>query len=214
MADAVTVSNLPDGMDLYAAYVNGRYANLAQVKARFPGKTVIAITVMASANIGDCLDVENGDAIPGDAPGWVRRRRLQGHDGPLVYCSESAWSSVKGAFAAARTDQPGYWVAGYPGAEGDAIPVGTVGHQWIDHNGQWDESIMVDYLPGIDPAPTTQEEEMPLYTTINGTGYVIAADLSSKRGIPDAADAQQLLATNLYHQVTLDATLVDAIPGS
>ncbi len=28
-----------------------------------------------------------------------------------------------------------------------------VGHQWIDH-GPYDESIVVDYLPGIDPNPS------------------------------------------------------------
>jgi hypothetical protein len=31
------------------------------------------------------------------------------------------------------------------------LPPGTVGHQWIDH-GPYDESVIVDYLPGIDPS--------------------------------------------------------------
>lgn len=156
MADSVAVASLPDDMNLYAGYIDGRYVNVEQVRARFPGKTVIAVTTNPSDNEGDCLDVENGDATAGDAPGWVRRRRLAGHDGPLVYCSEAIWPAVKGAFAAARTAQPSYWLAGYPGAEGDAIPTGAVAHQWIDHGG-WDESCVVDYLPGIDPTPTGED---------------------------------------------------------
>lgn len=182
MADSVTVADLPVGMDLYAAYANGLYANLAQVKARFPGKTVISISITAGANVGDCLDVETGDALPSQAPAWIQMRRAAGHRGPLVYCSEAAWPAVKNAFIADRIPQPGYWVAGYPGAEGDAIPQGAIGHQWIDHGG-WDESVMVDYLPGIDnqnpetPVAPTKEQVMQAII-VNGVLTVLCASAS------------------------------------
>jgi hypothetical protein len=152
MGDAIHLSDLPTGLDLYAGYDDGQWPDAAAIAAAFAGKPVIRITVFASDNEGDCLDVETGDATPVQAPGWVTKRRAAGHGGPLVYCSWSAFPSVQTAFANAGVHAPGYWVAGYPAPDGDAIPAGTVGHQWIDH-GAWDESIMVDYLPGIDPPP-------------------------------------------------------------
>jgi hypothetical protein len=65
------------------------------------------------------------------------------------------------------------------------------------------------------PAPPVVEvEEMPLYATNStGTGFVVATDLSSKRGLPDAADAAALLATGLYRVVQLDDALLNSIPG-
>lgn len=161
MADSVTPANLPAGFDLYGGYDDGLYDNVAAIRARFPGKTVIAFTVFPSDNKGDCLDVEKGDATPGQAPGWVVARRNAGHGGPLVYCSWSALPSVKAAFVSARVPEPGYIVAGYPAPDGDAIPPGTVGHQWIDH-GPYDESIVVDYLPGIDPSPVPAPPPVPV----------------------------------------------------
>jgi hypothetical protein len=179
MADSVTVANLPT-VDLYAAYIDGRYANFQQVRARFPGKTVIAIAVSAADNEGDCLDVETFDATPSQAPGWVQRRRAAGHRGPLVYCSEAVWPSVRAAFSVQGIPAPGYWVAGYPGAEGDSIPQGAIGHQWIDHGG-WDESCMVDYLPGIDPEPPNPfvqptKEQIMQAVIVNGVPTVYAAN--------------------------------------
>lgn len=75
-------------------------------------------------------------------------------------------------------------------------------------------AILAAASPQPVPMPTQEEEEMPLYTVMNGTGYVIATDLSSKKGIPDAADATMLLNTGLYHEVILDALLVASIPGT
>lgn len=152
MADSTNVLNLPGGFDLYAGYSDGRWPDAAAIKTRFGDKTVMRVTVFPSDNEGDCLDVESGDATPAQAPAWIVKRRAAGHGGPLVYCSWSALPSVQAAFKAAGVTPPGFWVAGYPSPDGDAIPAGTVGHQWIDH-GPYDESIMVDYLPGIDPAP-------------------------------------------------------------
>lgn len=152
MADSISLANLPAGFDLYAGYDDGNWPDAAAIASQFPNQTVIRITVFPWDHFGDCLDVESGDATPQQAPGWVANRRQAGHGGPLVYCSWSLLPTVQAAFADARVAPPGYWVAGYPAPDGDAIPPGTVGHQWIDR-GPYDESIMVDYLPGIDATP-------------------------------------------------------------
>lgn len=166
MADSVTPGHLPDGFELYAGYDDGLYNNTAAIRARFPGKTVLSVTVRPGDNEGDVLDVESGDAKPVQAPAWVVMRRKAGHGGPIVYCSWSLLGVVQAAFANAGVAQPGFWVAGYPAPDGDAIPPGTIGHQWIDH-GPYDESIMVDYLPGIDPAPAPSPAPAPPSTPTN-----------------------------------------------
>ncbi|HXA33029.1 MAG TPA: hypothetical protein VNV87_12275 [Acidimicrobiales bacterium] len=161
MADSTELANLPPGFDLYAGYDDGAWPNAAAIAAQFPGKPVVRITVFPSDNEGDCLDVESGDAAPQDAPAWVQRRRAAGAD-PSVYCSEAIWQNVKDAFTVANEPQPHYWIAGYPGSVGEALYPGSVAHQWIDR-GPYDESIVADYWPGIDPPPvppTEGEEEM------------------------------------------------------
>lgn len=164
MADSVTPSNLPAGFDLYGGYDDGHYNNIAAIKSRYPTKTAIAFTVFPSDNFGDCLDVESGDATPAQAPAWTQMRRKAGHGGPLNYCSWAALDSLIAAYHAANVPLPGIVIAGYPAPDGDAIPVvpgvNIVAHQWIDH-GPYDESIVVDYLPGIDPPPNSQPTIVP-----------------------------------------------------
>ena len=95
---------------------------------------------------------------------------------------KSTWPEVAIQFDNARVAQPGYWIAGYPGSVGTGqLYVGAEGHQFIDH-GSWDESVFVDFLPGIDPAPvpdlppnvpvtTTYKENQMLARNTAGNGY-------------------------------------------
>jgi hypothetical protein len=66
------------------------------------------------------------------------------------------------------------------------------------------------------PIPPIPEEEMKPYYATNsaGTGFVIAADLSSKTGIPDGADAAALLATGQYLPIKLTDLMLSAIPNA
>jgi hypothetical protein len=65
------------------------------------------------------------------------------------------------------------------------------------------------------PPPPPQEEDMPLYATNSaGTGFVIAADLSSKTGILDGTDAGALIATGLYKSVKLSDAQINSIPNA
>lgn len=154
MYDAVTPSNIPTNAEMVAGYVDGRFAWKPSDWARFPNAVHVTIAVFPSTNNGVVLDVEQGDATPQQAPGWVRMRRAAGVD-PTVYCSESAWPSVRAAFNAAGVPQPHYWVAAYPG-EGAVVPAGAVAHQYQD-TGLVDLSVVADYWPGVDPV---QEEDV------------------------------------------------------
>ena len=54
-----------------------------------------------------------------------------------------------------------------------------------------------------------------LYTTNSkGTGFVVAADLSSKTGIVNGQDAGALIATGQYIVVKLDDAEINAIPDA
>lgn len=179
MYDSVDVAGLPTGGDLYAGYVDGIYKNDTAIKARFPNVPFVGIAVTASTNDGIVLDVERYDATPDQAPAWVKMRRLAGVE-PSVYCSEDAWATVKGAFAAAGITEPPYWVAAYPGA-GPGIPLGAVAHQYADMGG-YDVSTVADYWPGVDasspPAPAPQPPPPSTYT-IGDAMQVIPVSLTT-----------------------------------
>ena len=196
MADSVNALSLPVGFDMYAGYVNGRYNNYAQVVQRFPNKPVIGISVSPTADIGTCLDVETGDATPAQAPNWVKMRRLAGAT-PWVYCSAAFWNEVEDEFTAQKVAPPLYWIAAYPGP-GPALYPGSIAHQWIDH-GPYDESVVADYIPGIDPAPSPvlKGDEM-IASTPSGNGYWVCKPDGS---IWSYGDAQYLNGLNYPTQL-------------
>jgi hypothetical protein len=159
MYDSINVSSLPAGADVYAGYDDGRWPDAAAIAAKYPGKPVVRITVNPNDMEGDCLDVENGDASPDQAPLWVARRRQAGHTWATVYCSLSAWPAVQAAFRTQGIAPPHYWVAAYPG-NGQSLYVGAIAHQWIDH-GPYDESVVAVGWPPVDP-PVPPGPPVPL----------------------------------------------------
>lgn len=154
MYDAVTASNIPVNAPMVAGYVDlWSEADWA----RFPNAVKVRIARLASVNDGDVLDVENTDATPDQAPGWVTmRRNATGGVQKTVYMSESAWQAVRDAFAAQGIAEPEYWVAAYPGIGADLYP-GSVAHQYVD-TGPYDLSVVADYWPGVDKAPDPPKE--------------------------------------------------------
>ena len=177
-ADSVDPNAVPAGLPLYAGYVNGRWPSWFGLKQRFPTTPVIGISVLA-ANVGDCLDVENGDATCDQAPGWVAARRAAGVVAPIVYVDASNCATVTKCFLDSGTPLPLFWIADY------SYPVDivgcVVGRQYEDV-GPYDLSTFVDYLPGIDPAPVpplpplpppliTYQEKQMLARNTKGRGY-------------------------------------------
>jgi hypothetical protein len=148
--DAITPANIPITAQGVCGYVDGKYAWTAADWARFPHSVKARIAVFSSTNDGHILDVEAGCSTPGNAPGWVVRRRAAGID-PTVYCSLSAWPTVKVAFANAGVAEPHWWIAAYPGNGPNLYP-GAVAHQYADP-GPLDLSVVADYWPGVDPKP-------------------------------------------------------------
>jgi hypothetical protein len=155
--DAVTAANIL-AADRTPAMVAGYIDRIKLLPwsaadwALFPGAVKVTIVKKASTNDGHVLDVERGDAEPVEAPGWVKIRRAAGAD-PTVYCNASTWPAVRAAFSAAGVSEPHYWIAKYDGDP--TIPAGAVAKQYRgDVAPGYDVSSVVDYWPGVDPAPT------------------------------------------------------------
>ena len=132
MYDSVTPSAIPTSAAVVAGYVDGAYAWSNADWARFPQAVKARIAVFPRTNDGHVLDVEQGDATPAQAPGWVTMRRAAGID-PIVYCNTSTWPSVISAFRTAGVKEPPYWIAQYDG--NPAIPSGAVAKQYNDPPG-------------------------------------------------------------------------------
>lgn len=154
MYDGISPLRLPPGADLYAGYGDGRWPDATAIAARFPGIRVVRITTDPADNQGDVLDVERGDATPGDVPAWLTRRRAAGA-WPSVYVAQSTYATVAGLVARYGLAVPPWWVAGYVATQ-PILPAAWVAWQWHSTPG-YDQSVVADYWPGIDPAPSEGE---------------------------------------------------------
>jgi hypothetical protein len=116
MYDAIAVGNIPQNATAAAGYVDGMWPTLLELKARLPHAHVLSIAVFA-ADDADCLDVEQGDATPAEAPGWVLRQQDRGAYRPAVYTSVSNVPAVLSALGAAGIPRSGVriWSAHYTG---------------------------------------------------------------------------------------------------
>ncbi len=87
MFDDVLVADLPSA-DAYAAYIDGIFENLAQLRARFPAARILTIAVK-STDVADCLDIESGDATNAEAAAWFKLVLAHGVTKPCFYTSAS-----------------------------------------------------------------------------------------------------------------------------
>ncbi|WP_162890286.1 hypothetical protein [Streptomyces olivoreticuli] len=149
MYDAVTPSNIPGDATMIAGYADGLFANIPEIKHRFPQATVVSIAVRPTTP-AQVLDVEPGDATPADAVEWCTKTMASTSNKELtVYCSSSAWPSVRSAFQSAHVTEPNYWIAHYDGDP--SIPSGAVAKQYASNN-DFDTSVVTGNWPGVDSA--------------------------------------------------------------
>lgn len=202
MFDGITPSAAPDGGDLYAGYVNGRWPSYQGMIDRFPHAVHVSIAVSADAD-AQVLDVERYDATPLQVPDWVMRQRHRGID-PSVYVSASPWGEVRQACQRAGIIEPHYWIANY--TNGPIIPDGAHAVQWRNTPG-WDQSLVRDYWPGIDPPqpviplhPTPEGETMLLLMQYTGGDVanhdaIYLSNLITQRWVTDPGDLADVQAS-------------------
>lgn len=146
MYDSVSPACIPIEATMVACYVDGRYANEAAMRKRFPHAQIVEIAVRASTDAGQVLDVERGDATPLEAVGWVQMRRRAGCD-PTVYVSAFLWPDVRTAFKHANIAEPHYWIADWD--HSTVIPHDAVAKQYAS-TADFDISSVAVYWPGVD----------------------------------------------------------------
>lgn len=161
MEDAVTVSDLQPGFPAYAGYYNGTYANLTEMRARFPRAYIVSVSPNG-ANGAMCIDIEPGDAVPANAPGFWHNSSHGGAVKPWFYGSASWTSSIVNALTSAGIPRSSYfiWSAHYIGAH--ICGPGTCGYPQADAtqyatNNAYDTSIVPTYMVGTGPLPPPQE---------------------------------------------------------
>lgn len=88
MFDSVDLDQIPASPQAVACYVNGRFANSAEARDRFPHAHILTIAISADAD-ADVLDIETGDATPAQAAAWFLRQKARGVNRPCLYASAS-----------------------------------------------------------------------------------------------------------------------------
>jgi hypothetical protein len=140
-----------------AGYVNGRYAWSQADWGLFPDADHVTITVTASANEGDVLDCENGDATPDQTGGWIAMRKAAGLYRPTVYCSLYSVPAVRagtGKYVLGRDYD--IWVADYDDSLSSVYPLAAakqyLSASWADVSVVYDTAWPHRKAPGT-PAP-------------------------------------------------------------
>lgn len=147
MYDAIYPQNIPADAEYAGGYVDGNWPWAKTNPNMFPKARIFRFAVFASDIDADCLDIENGNATPAQAPGWATRRRALGKQ-PEVYCSRLGsygWQIVQNAFNAAKVAQPYYIIADYNGKRDLPVLNGitAIAHQYVDV-GPYDKSSLSD----------------------------------------------------------------------
>lgn len=164
---------------MIAAYV-GHASNpqsLTEAIARFPGHEIVSIASYNAVN-AQVLDVENGAVDPADRGtqrDWCGRQWARGVK-PSVYVNTSTFPQVQSNLVGIEFN---WWAANW--SHGPNIPtvngVRACGCQW-DGTAGYDQSIMDDYIEGIDAvdAPSVSDiwaDAIPVPTIWNPNGATV-----------------------------------------
>lgn len=179
MFDTVTHQDIPPfantDRDAVAAYVDGIFANEAVVFHQDPKAHHLSITVTAG-EVADCLDIENGDATPEQAPGWWHDATMHGIWRPCLYASLSVIPEVVHQLTEHGIHRSSYrlWAAHYTGQP--HVEKGCDATQWTDKalGRNLDESLCLDtFFPLHHPAKkkAAPHREAALVTVDVGTGH-------------------------------------------
>lgn len=151
--DSVTPSTIPSNAVAVAGYVGGSFPDFSELVALFPHARHKSVAVNASED-ADILDIENGDAVPGQAPSWFSRQKARGLELPGVYADASTMPSVVAAMTAAGIAESEYvrWVAWLGSTE---IPAGMNARQYTftAFGRNLDASVCFPSFWGTTPSP-------------------------------------------------------------
>lgn len=169
-------SNLPQGLDAYAGYVDmsGIGITYPGIVAKFPNAEHLSISV--KGNPAMCADVEAG--AMSDWTGYL-----------YGYCEVSLVNPLIKKYGR----PPKLWTAHYGIGAHICSPqcwpglVTTAdGTQWTTHGNDWDESLLADDFFEPTPAPSSKIGESMIAATPSGAGYYVARPDGSVYAYGDA----------------------------
>ena len=161
MYDSIYVANLPAGAEAYAGYVGGFWPTFSSLP---PAEYKLSIAINARED-AMCLDVESGDAVAAQAPGWWRAAQ-QNH---YLYTSASNAQLLINTMADAGIARSQYklWTAHYTGTphvcapDVCGYPVAD-GTQWTDAGpNNCDVSLLNADFFATSPPPAPPKPTVP-----------------------------------------------------
>jgi hypothetical protein len=163
MYDSTSAADIPADAEMVAGYCDGEFEWSAADWERFPNAVRVRIATQHTTDDGHVLDVERGDAVPEDAPGWVLMRQDAGIVQPTLYCGLSAVEAVRAACAGLLY---WLWVADWTG---EPHPVSYAAAVQYAHppqsGGHYDLSIVYsDTWPGPHEIPSAGGQPLDLDT--------------------------------------------------
>ncbi len=203
---------VPHTAQIVAGYINGRYRSFGPLVAWCPDAEHVSIAVTTQAD-ADVLDIEQGDATPAGAPGWVDRQLARGLWQPTLYCERSQWDEVK---AAVGNRNVAYWVADYTGAP-HYLP-GAVAVQYVNHgpnNENVDLSLVTDDGWPHRTSPQPEEEDEMYVLSFPNAPYLFIAPtgLATKTWIQTPDDLYAMAKAPTYKgTLSLSQAQVSGIP--
>jgi hypothetical protein len=207
MYDSINPAHLPAGALYLAGYGDGDWPDYNAIRARFPHAQVLSITVTPFRD-ADVLDVETGDATPGDVPTWFARQRAKYAGRPGIYANASTMESGivplvrSGAVPRAAVR---LWSAHYTrtahicGPKScQAVSIDMDGTQWTNQaaggGGPVDQSLLLADFFGSVPAPEPKPAAPAKAPTVQRTprlwvtaGEFSLQQLASQQGTTPAA---------------------------
>lgn len=108
MQDSIDVNQFTNPKAV-AGYTSGFWPTYPTLEKIYPDLPKLSYAVTASHD-ADALDVEPGDATPGEAAAWVRRQKARGVKKPAVYASVSMMPAVMAALSGAGISRSEYRV--------------------------------------------------------------------------------------------------------
>ncbi|MBO0813624.1 MAG: hypothetical protein J2P30_00495 [Actinobacteria bacterium] len=186
--------------DALAGYVGGifhTWPGIQQLAQRFLGLHLLSVAVNASQD-AQCLDIEQGDATPAQAPGWVRRQHKRGIKRPVLYANASTMPEVWAELRNAGIPRSGYrlWSAHYttehicgpttcaapgvPAVDGTQFASSAWGHN-IDRSLLHDSFFTTPKPPAPAPKPHLPEDYPMLLNKGQGAVTPVALPNDVKR---------------------------------
>ncbi len=183
MYDSTNPLDIPAEAEAVGGYVNGFYTWRVDAWSRFTAALVVRrISVNASRNEGDTLDVENGAATPFDCARWVAMRRQAGVADPWIYCAKYVWPDIM-TLMAQEGQEAQYWIADpAPLGVAPGLPHSIEGaiacqYAWEPESGGHYDLSLVNVSPIL---VATHEEAEMLSATDPKSGNIILADAAGE----------------------------------